>query len=108
MMVVVVGVLGAGLLTFVATDLQSVVEVNQGQKAFDIADAGVQLAKAQLRKDSFRQHYDMIRSNDCVEGIRVGPAADNWSPSTETWQNNINCSGTQPSRATSDVGVTRN
>ena len=31
MMVVVVGVMGAGLLTFVATDLRSVVEVNQGQ-----------------------------------------------------------------------------
>src|SRR5215207_3712546 len=100
MMVVVVGVLGAGLLTFVATDLRSVVEVNQGQKAFDIADAGVQLAKAQLRRDSFRQHYDMIRFNDCVEpsGIRVGPAADNWSPSTETWQDNSNCSGSQTSR----------
>lgn len=110
MMVVIVGVMGAGLLTFVVTDLRTVVEVNQGQKAFDIADAGVQLAKAQLRKDSFRQHYDMFRDNDCIEpsGIRVGPAADNWSPSTETWQDNSNCSGTQTSRATTDVGVTRN
>ena len=108
MMVVLVGVLGAGLLTFVARDLNSVVEVNQGQKAFDIADAGVQQAKAQIRKDSFRQHYDMIRSNDCSEGIRVGPAADNWSPSMETWQNNSNCSGSQTTRAASDVGVAKN
>ncbi len=108
MMVVIVGVLGAGLLTFVVTDLNSVVEVNQGQKAFDIADAGVQLAKAQIRKDSFRRHYDTIRSNDCDEGIRVGPAADNWSPSTETWTNNTNCSGSALTRPASDVGVTRN
>jgi hypothetical protein len=83
MMVVLVGVMGAGLLTFVRSDLETVVEVNRGQRAMDIADAGVQAAKAHLRVDSFRGHYDTNRTNDCSEGIRVG--GDNWSKATEIW-----------------------
>ena len=40
-MIVVVGVMGAGLLTFVRSDLEAVVEVNEGQRALSLADAGV-------------------------------------------------------------------
>lgn len=57
-MVVLVGVMGAGLLVFVSNDLKSVVEVNQGQQAINLADAGVQAAKRQLRADAQRSHYD--------------------------------------------------
>jgi hypothetical protein len=58
-LVVLVGVLAAGLLTFVNTDLQSVVEVNKGQKAFEMADAGAQLAKQHLKRDPRAAHYDV-------------------------------------------------
>jgi Tfp pilus assembly protein PilX len=50
--VVIIGVMGAGLLTFVATDLQVVVEVNRGEQAFELAEAGVEVAKAHLANDS--------------------------------------------------------
>jgi type II secretory pathway component PulK len=50
--VVTVGVMGAGFLTFVATDLQAVVEVNGGEQAFELAEAGIEVAKAHLADDS--------------------------------------------------------
>ena len=50
--VVIVGVMGAGLLTFVATDLKAVVEVNRGEQAFELAEAGIEVAKAHLADDS--------------------------------------------------------
>src|ERR671910_290473 len=71
MMILLIGVMGAGLLTFVQNDLKSVIEANKGQRALDIADAGVAAAKAHLRVDSFREHYDTTRANDCNDGIRV-------------------------------------
>jgi type II secretory pathway component PulK len=46
--VVIVGVMGAGLLTFVATDLRAVMEVNRGEQAFELAEAGIEVAKAHL------------------------------------------------------------
>ena len=49
--VVVVGVMGAGLLAFVSTDLQAVVAVNKGEQAFELAEAGVEVAKAHLAND---------------------------------------------------------
>lgn len=49
--VVVIGVMGAGLLTFVSTDLQAVVAVNRGEQAFELAEAGVEVAKAHLAND---------------------------------------------------------
>ncbi len=52
MMIVLIGVMGAGLLTFVTTDLTNVAEANRGQQAFQVADAGVQAAKQQIIKDS--------------------------------------------------------
>ena len=58
-MIVLVGVMGAGLLTFVTTDLTSVTSVNKGQRAFELADAGVQAAKHQLTSDNNRNtNYD--------------------------------------------------
>ena len=49
--VVIVGVMGAGLLTFVATDLEAVVAVNRGEQAFELAEAGIEVAKAHLAND---------------------------------------------------------
>ena len=58
-MVVLIGVMGAGLLTFVSRDLNAVVEVNQGQMALEAADAGVEAAKQQLVTDlGAEDHYD--------------------------------------------------
>jgi hypothetical protein len=47
-MVVLIGVMGAGLLTTVVTDLEAVVEANQGRQAFEMAEAGIEVAKARL------------------------------------------------------------
>lgn len=63
-MIVLIGVLGAGLLTFVRTDLTTVVEANQGQRAFEIADAGVAAAARQLAADSTFDHYDSNDTNN--------------------------------------------
>jgi type II secretory pathway component PulK len=49
--VVIVGVMGAGLLTFVATDLEAVAEINRGEQAFELAEAGIEVAKAHLASD---------------------------------------------------------
>ena len=51
MMIVIIGVMGAGLLTFVSGDLNTVTQENRGQKAFEMADAGVAAAKRQLLSD---------------------------------------------------------
>jgi hypothetical protein len=48
---VLIGVMGAGLLTFVATDMQAVVEVNRGEQAFELAEAGIEVAKAHIAED---------------------------------------------------------
>ena len=51
MMIVIIGVMGAGLLTFVNSDLNTVKEENRGQRAFEMADAGIGAAKRQLYSD---------------------------------------------------------
>lgn len=58
MMVVLIGVMGAGLLTFVRTGLDSTLEVNQGQRALKMADAGVQAAKRQLAANATTTQYN--------------------------------------------------
>jgi hypothetical protein len=72
-MVVLIGVMGAGLLTFVRSDLEAVVEVNQGQRALSLADAGVQAARRQLRSDAEPNHYDGDAAEN-VEWAHVAPA----------------------------------
>jgi hypothetical protein len=66
MMIVIIGVMGAGLLAFVTRDLESVITVNQGQKALELADAGAQAAKQQLRADPDRLHYDSDAANNAA------------------------------------------
>jgi hypothetical protein len=57
-MIVLIGVMGAGLLTFVQNDLGTVIESNQGQTAFNLADAGTQAAKRHLLLDANVFRYD--------------------------------------------------
>jgi len=105
-MVLLIGVMGAGLLTFVMSDTKSVLEVNKGQKAMDVAEAGVQAAKAHLRVDSFREHYDTVSSNDCAEGPRTG--GENWSRATDIYTNTNGLCVGPSTRTAAQVGVTRN
>ncbi len=57
-MIVLIGVMGAGLLTLVRSDLHAVIEVNRGQRAIEMADAGVQAARRELLETSFPESYD--------------------------------------------------
>ena len=50
-LVVLIGAMGAGLLTVVVSDLEATLEANQGQRAFEMAEAGIEVAKAQLADD---------------------------------------------------------
>ena len=84
--VVLVGVMGAGLLVFVNTDLNSVVEGNRGQKAFNLADAGVQTAKAHLQSDAYYLNYNGVTNSSATP---PDPADSDWScgtwnPTTKT------------------------
>src|SRR5215211_2532325 len=58
MMVLLIGVMGAGLLTFVNSDLNTLTEENRGQRAFEVADAGIEAAKRQLASNVDRTIYD--------------------------------------------------
>ena len=77
--VVVIGVMGAGLLTFVAADLQAVVAVNKGEQAFELAEAGVEIAKSHLANapgpsdwSSGELHMDGMDDNSVFVTIEHG------------------------------------
>src|SRR5438270_4277273 len=72
-MIALIGAMGAGLLVFVRNDLETVVQVNQGQRALNLADAGVQAAKRQLRSDAVPAHYDGNKAEN-VEWAYVAPS----------------------------------
>ena len=57
-MILLISVMGAGLLTFVSRDLNSVVEENRGQRAFEVADAGIEAAKRQLASNVVTGDYN--------------------------------------------------
>jgi hypothetical protein len=78
--VVVVGVIGAGLLVFARNDLESVVRANQGQNAFHAADAGAGAAKRQLLGDASPASYDA----DDASGACDSPL-DAESPVSSEW-----------------------
>jgi len=71
-LVVLVGVMAAGLLAFVRNDLEAVITVNQGQGALSLADAGVQAARTQLGSDAEPGHYDADPAEN-VEWAYVAP-----------------------------------
>jgi hypothetical protein len=79
MMILLLGVMGAGLLTFVSRDLNTVVEQNKGQRAFEMADAGVWAAERQLTSDCLsdtncKDHYDDNASVVGTEDIQWSAA----------------------------------
>lgn len=57
-MIALLSAMGAGLLVFASTDLGVVVESNKGQRAFEMADAGVKAAKQLLTSHQAFGLYD--------------------------------------------------
>lgn len=80
-MIVLIGVMGAGLLTFASTDLNTVTEENRGQRAFEVADAGIQAAKRQLAADVVRGNYDDVINPSPNPPTVVVPEDIQWSKS---------------------------
>ncbi|HKH11697.1 MAG TPA: hypothetical protein VKA73_11180 [Rubrobacter sp.] len=62
--VVLIGVLAAGLLAVVRADLDGAVQTNRGQRALHLADAGAQAAGARLRADANPAHYDAAAADN--------------------------------------------
>ena len=77
-MIVLIGAMGAGLLAFVNRDLFTVIQENRGQRAFELADAGVGAAKQQLYSDcsvdptSCAPHYDGADGDDIQWSVSEG------------------------------------
>lgn len=78
-MIVLIGVMGAGLLTFVSKDLNTVTEENRGQRAFELADAGVNAAKRQLFSDCGSDTNCQRFYNDTSPTVFVGDEDKRWS-----------------------------
>lgn len=73
MMIVVLGVMGAGLLVFAQRNLEGVVESNRGQQAAELADAGLEAARRQLSSvDARPTSYDANEDNGDSEWSEVG------------------------------------
>src|SRR5215213_7385283 len=70
MMIVLLGVMGAGLLTFASSDVNTVVEENRGQRAFQVADAGIEAAKVQLASGVDWAKYDYPDSASPPDNIQ--------------------------------------
>ena len=79
MMIVIIGVMGAGLLTYTSSDLNSVTEENRGQRAFEMADAGVNAAKRQLFSDCNTDTNCQRFYNDTSPTVFVGDQDKRWS-----------------------------
>lgn len=73
LLVVVIGVMGAGLLTLVVTDLEATVEANRGQRAFEMAEAGVEVARARLATEPGLSEWssDELRLDGEEGSVRV-------------------------------------
>ena len=72
MLVVLIGVMGAGLLTVVVSELGATIEANQGQRAFGMAEAGIEVAKSRLAGD--RDLSDYSSGELRLEGMEGGTA----------------------------------
>jgi hypothetical protein len=77
-MIVLIGVMGAGLLAFANRDINTVVEENRGQRAFEMADAGVGVAKRQLISDCAGD-ITCIENYDDFEAEIIGVEDIQWS-----------------------------
>ena len=79
MMIVLIGVMGAGLLTFVIRDLNTVTEENRGQRALELADAGISAAKRQLFSECGSATDCQKYYNDTSSTVFVGEEDKRWS-----------------------------
>ncbi len=61
---VLIGVLAAGLVATLRSDLEATTQANRGHRALHLADAGAQAAAAQLRADVDPAHYDSDGSDN--------------------------------------------
>jgi hypothetical protein len=77
----VIGVMGAGLLTPVVADLQATAESNRGQRAFEMAEAGIEVARAHLAEAPHPAEWSSgelrvagVEEGSVVVGVeRLGP-----------------------------------
>jgi hypothetical protein len=74
-LVVLIGVLAAGLLVVVRSDLEGAIQTNRGQRALHAADAGAQAAAARLRVDAAPGHYDADPADNAA-WAEVPPGGD--------------------------------
>lgn len=75
-LIVLIGVMGAGLLVFVRNDLEAVVEVNQGQRALERADVGIEAARKHLAtEDATPQNYNANPGDGDSEWSEITTAA---------------------------------
>jgi hypothetical protein len=85
-MIVLIGVMGAGLLTFATRHLESVVEVNRGQLALKAADAGLEATRRHLATGDARpSSYDAVVTTDNSEWYDDGSGT---SGKTMTFEGN--------------------
>jgi type II secretory pathway component PulK len=70
--VVIVGVMGAGLLTFVAADLEAVAEINRGEQAFELAEAGIELAMTGVAEGSVTVTLEHDDETGSFEAVSTG------------------------------------
>jgi hypothetical protein len=93
-LVVVIGVMGAGLLAPISADLDAMSEANRGQQAFEMAEAGIEVAKARLAEtpDLVEWSSGELRVGGLEEGSvavtveQVGPEEDARFAATSTGQ----------------------
>jgi hypothetical protein len=83
-MIALFSVMGAGLLVFATSDLGIVVDANRGQRAFEMADAGVQAAKRQLDEDSSPSSYNGGSDDSEWSATKDGAVLRNLDPSSAT------------------------
>jgi hypothetical protein len=69
-LVVVIGVMAGGLLTSIVADLQAMAEANRGQQAFEMAEAGIEVAKARLAETPDLAEWSSGELR--VEGVEEG------------------------------------
>ena len=81
-LVVLIGVLAAGLLAVLRSDLEATARANGGQRALHLADAGAQAAAARLRADADPAHYDAAGADN--SGWAHVPPDGGWPGETLT------------------------
>jgi hypothetical protein len=104
-MIVLIGVMGAGLLTFTMKDLNTVVEENRGQRAFEVAEAGIGAAKRQLASSVVRDRYNDVLNTPPNPPTVVGTEDIQWSAAKGGWTLN-NLDGDATTSDSANVKIT--